>query len=62
MLYGNIAVFDPTPIFNIALFNALAFKAWDFKTWDFKTWDFKTVDAGCARPPARAPDTPSSTR
>jgi hypothetical protein len=57
MLYGNIAVFDPTPIFNIALFNALAFKA-----WDFKTWDFKTVDAGCARPPARAPDTPSSTR
>ena len=57
MLYGHIAVFDPTPIFNIALFNALAFKA-----WDFKTWDFKTVDAGCARPPARAPDTPSSTR
>ena len=57
MLYGNIAVFDPTPIFNIALFNALAFKA-----WDFKTWDFKTVDAGCARPPVRAPDRPSSTR
>jgi len=57
MLYGNIAVFDPTPIFNIALFNALAFKA-----WDFKTWDFKTVDAGCARPRARVPDRPSSTR
>jgi hypothetical protein len=42
MLYGNIAVFDQTPIFNIALFNAL--------------------DAAFARPPARAPDSPSSTR
>jgi hypothetical protein len=45
-------VFDQTPFFNIALFNALAFKA----------FDFKNLDAGCARPPARAPDRPSSTR
>jgi hypothetical protein len=52
MLYGNTAVFDPTPMFNIALFNAL----------DFDALDFKAVDAGCARPPARVPDRPSSTR
>jgi hypothetical protein len=52
MLYGNIAVFDPTPIFNIALFN----------TPDFDALDFKAVDAGCTRPCARTPDRPSSTR
>jgi hypothetical protein len=52
MLYGNIAVFDQTPLFNIAVFNAL----------DFKAFDFKNLDAGCARPPTRAPDRPSSTR
>jgi hypothetical protein len=52
MLYGNIAVFDQTPFFNIALFNAV----------DFSALAFKAVDAGCARPRARAPDRPSSTR
>jgi hypothetical protein len=52
MLYGNIAVFDQTPLFNIAVFNTL----------DFKAFDFKNLDAGCARPPTRAPDRPSSTR
>ena len=72
MLYGIIAAIDRMPISTGALLDALDSASRDSASrdsasrdsvgWDFVSLDIVAMDAACARPRARAPDKPSSTR
>jgi hypothetical protein len=55
MLYGII-----TAAHRIAISNDASLDARDFNAWDYDPLDFVALDAACARPPARAPDRPST--
>ena len=60
MLY--IAAVDRLIISNDASFNAGVFDSLDLVGWDSDALDVVALDAASARPRARAPDRPSSTR
>ncbi len=61
MLYGIIAAVDRLLISNKSLLDVLL-DVLNFNALDLVALDFVAPDAACARPRARAPDKPSSTR